>query len=467
MGEEEQKRMNNQDLVALSMLVDRALLARASATQFNGDRDLYDILGYPPSITYKQFSDRYRREDISGKIVDLPPQDTWRKPPLIQDGEEDTSQQNLKSPFLQAVQYLIQKLRLWHYLQRVDRLSGIGRYGILLIGVRGASKLSEPLEAGSLSTAEDVLYFSPFTEGSASVASLVTDAADKRYRLPETYQVAMGEGLPSVIVHWTRVIHVAEDLDEDEIYGRPRLERVYNRLEDLLKVIGGGAEANWKNMDRGLHADVRDGFTLADPEALSDEIDEYIHGLRRFIRTEGVNVTPLGSNVVDPTGIFTAIISLISAASDIPQRILLGSERGELASSQDLTSWAGAISARQTQYAEPAILRQVIDRLIWLGAVPAPANGDYAVKWQTLFEMSDLQKAQIAKEYAQAISSASAGSPELIVPFVEFRERVLGWPAQPETEGAILDEEDSDEDEEEEPEDEEEEEGDDATTDAE
>jgi hypothetical protein len=194
MGEEEQKRMNNQDLVALSMLVDRALLARASATQFNGDRDLYDILGYPPSITYKQFSDRYRREDISGKIVDLPPQDTWRKPPLIQDGEEDTSQQNLKSPFLQAVQYLIQKLRLWHYLQRVDRLSGIGRYGILLIGVRGASKLSEPLEAGSLSTAEDVLYFSRSQEGSASVASLVTDAADKRYRLPETYQVAMGEG---------------------------------------------------------------------------------------------------------------------------------------------------------------------------------------------------------------------------------------------------------------------------------
>ena len=88
------------------------------------------------------------------------------------------------------------------------------------------------------------------------------------------------------------------------MFGRPRLERVFNRLQDLTKIVGGGAEAAWRVMDRGIHADVRDGFTLADPDAVSDEIENYLHGLQRFIRTQGMTVTPLGADMVDPSGLF-------------------------------------------------------------------------------------------------------------------------------------------------------------------
>jgi hypothetical protein len=432
----------------MSSLIGRSMLARAihGGTQFDGRRDLYNILGYPPEIHFQDYVEKYRRQDIAGKIVDLPPQDTWRKPPVITDGDEDTTLPTPRSAFLQGVKFLVEKRRLWHYLQRVDRLAGVGRYAVLLVGTRGDSDIKDDLAPNSLSGPGDVIYLSVFSEGSAQITSLQRDPQSERFGLPLLYTLNLGEGLGSVTAHWSRVLHVAEDLLEDEIYGMPRLERVYNRLEDLLKVIGGGSEASWKNMDRGIHADVRDGFADLDEDSgkkLSDEIDEYIHGLRRFIRTQGVDLKPLGSDVVDPTGIFNATIALISAACDIPQRILMGSERGELASSQDQANWAGVIASRQTQHAEPAILRPFLDRLILSGALPKPSSGIYGVQWASLFELNELEKAKIAETYANAIAKvAPAGSADIIVPPDEFREKFLNLSPR-RAEQDLLDEEDA------------------------
>lgn len=438
--------LSDEQIVTMSSVMGRALLSRAlgGGTQFNGSRDMYEVLGYPREILFQEYLEKYLRQDIAGKVIDLPAQDTWRKPPKIKDGDEDSSMEGVKSPFLQGIQYLAEKRRMWHYLQRVDRLSGVGRYGVLLIGTTGAAKLSDELLANSLRAPQDVLYLSVFSEGSAMITALDRSTNSERFGLPALYTITFGEGLGAEPVHWSRVLHVAEDLLEDDIYGLPRLQRVYNRLEDLIKQVGGGSEAMWKNMDRGLHADVREGFDLANPDELSDEIDEYIHGLRRFIRTQGVNINPLGSETVDPTGLFQATVALVAAASDIPQRILLGSERGELASSQDQANWAGVIASRQTQHAEPGILRPFIDRLIKAGALPKPSSGEYGVEWVSLFELNELEKAQVADTYATAIQKAApAGSPELMVQPGEFRERYLGL-APMEIEETILDEEDQD-----------------------
>lgn len=443
--------LNDQQIVTLSLLMGRAALSRAisGSTQFNGLRDIYETLGYKKVIQFEDYLEKYRRQDIAGKVVDLPAQDTWRKPPIIKDGDEDTTMQNPRSPFLQGLQFLIQKRRMWHYLQRVDRLSGIGRYGVLLIGTSGEERLSDPLQPNSLKTPTDVIYLAAYSEKSAKITKLVRDPHDERFGMPETYTIAFGEGMTADTVHWSRTLHVAEDLLEDELYGRPRLEGVFNRLDDLIKQVGGGSEAAWKNMDRGLHADVKPEYEMDDTaaEQLSEEIDEYIHGLRRFIRTQGVDLQALGSDVVDPTGLFNATIALIAAATDIPQRILLGSERGELASSQDQANWAGVIASRQTQHAEPVILRPFIDRLIWAGALPKPTSGSYQVEWIPLFELNELERAKIAETYANAIARvAPPGAPELVATPEEFRERVLHWPAQPETgtENDLLDEEDED-----------------------
>ena len=185
-------------------------------------------------------------------------------------------------------------------------------------------------------------------------------------------------------------------------------------------------------MDRGLHADVRDGFSVSDTDAqtLSDELEEYVHGLRRFIRTSGMDLNPLGSEAVDPSGLFEIIVSLIAAAANIPQRILLGSERGNLASSQDADTWAGVIESRQQSFAEPVIVRPLLERLFIHGALTRPKSGKVTVEWRSLLDQDEGAQAERAERLSKALAVYVAKpAAQQVVPQPEFRKEVLGLPA--------------------------------------
>lgn len=412
-------------LVTLSALLQRSLLAGSLGQQFAGDRDMYEVLGYKLALSFDDYLGKYKRQDLAGRVVDLPAIDTWRYSPTFSDGDsEDT-------PFMEDWKTLATRLPMWRAMRQVDRLAGIGRYGVLLLGLRDGATLDQPV-ARALTGPADVLYVRALTEKSADIGTLDKDQQSERYGLPLTYNVSLAEGMGAQVVHWQRIIHVAEDTMEDDVYGTPRLERVFDRLDDLMKIVGGGAEATWKVMDRGLHADVRDGFSLGpeDQTALSDEIDEYIHGLRRFVRTSGVDLKQLGSDVVDPSGLFGVIISLIAAAANIPQRILIGSERGELASSQDAGTWAGVIGSRQTGFAEPVIVRPLLGRLIDHGALRPTTSGKVTIAWRSLLDQDEGQQSEIAQRKAAALTSyASTPAAQQIVPPGEFREQWLDLPA--------------------------------------
>jgi hypothetical protein len=431
-------------LVVLSALVERYNLAGKLGFQFGGLRDMYTILGYKKDIQFADYLAKYDRQDISGRVVDLPAVDTWRNSPEIHDGKSSTEEEQPTSAFIQALKGIVNQVQLWHYLTRLDRIAGIGRYGILLIGVAGGSDLGAPIEKNSLKPG-GIIYLKPFSEGSATISTYETEKANERYGLPMFYDVLTIAGQLRVKVHWSRVIHVAEDLLEDDVLGRPRLKRIYDRLDDLMKIVGGGAEATWNIMDKGMAFTTKDNY-IGDTQSLTDleaEIDEYLHGLRRYMRLTGIDVKELSSEVVDPTGLFSIIISLIAASADIPQRILIGSERGELASSQDLASWAGRIKARQTQFAEPVILRPFIDRMISAGALPTPDGGAYTIEWPSLFTMSEMERADLALKVGQAAAAFSGGMPDLIVTPEEVRMHYLGLPASTDgDETSTLDEED-------------------------
>src|SRR5690606_38139347 len=101
---------------------------------------------------------------------------------------------------------------------------------------------------------------------------------------------------------------------------------------DLEKIIGGSAETFWLVANRGIHANVDKEMDLDenDAAALSEEIDEYLHDLRRVIRTRGVDINSLGSSTVDPEGVFAPLMSIIAGTTGIPKRILMGAEIGQL-----------------------------------------------------------------------------------------------------------------------------------------
>lgn len=419
-------------LQVLTTMLERRGLAALLGQQYGGKRDLYEVLGYNRLPGYADYLARYERQDIAGMIVELPAQDTWRTPPTLRDGKSEAS------AFLGAWKSVAERLGVWHYLRRLDTVAGIGRFGVLVLGLRdvkrvrgrpAATALSDPVQAGSLAGPDDVLYFTVKGEGAVEIAESDLDASSPRFGLPQVYEIQFGTA--KTRVHWTRVIHVAEGLLEDDVYGTPRLRRVHNLLDDLIKVVGGGAEAAWRRADPGVHVDVRDEYELGETaeEELEEQVEAFVHQWKKFLMTRGVDVEALAGEVQDTSGLAKMILSLIAGATGIPQRILLGSERGELASRMDENTWAGSIRARRAQFAEPRILRALIDRLIWAGALPAPDNGGYEVVWTPLFEVDDKEASAVAETFARAVAQYAPGDAASVVTVEEFRERWLRLPA--------------------------------------
>lgn len=411
----------------------RARLAGIAGVGFAGDRDIWTEAGYRTDLEYEHYRAVYDRQDIGGKIVDLPAMDTWRRGYEIRDGVfapggEDTSRTDTE--FVVSFRALDARVGIRAALSKGDRISGIGRYGVVFLGFDdvGREEWKNPVKTEG---ERRLVYLRAFAEGRATIASFVRDATSADFGLPETYEINFGDDIGTALVHYSRVLHIADDPIDDEVYGTPRLQRVYNRLYDLLKVVAGSSESFWQTMNRGLHADVRDDAELDpdDESALEEELDEYYHGLRRYIRTSGIDINPLGTDTADPSGMFNVLVSLISAASDIPQRILIGSERGDLASTQDESNWNKVVSDRQANHAEPNILRPLIDRLVTYGVIPAPESGEYSVEWRSLYERSDVEIAEIADKVAGAVQKvAPAGSPDLVITPDEFRTRYLDLP---------------------------------------
>lgn len=396
-----------------SALVARKELAGALGFQYSGDRDIYREAGYPQVISFERYLGKFLRQDIARRIVRTAPVSTWRQPPQILDGVDPETAQS-DTPFCKAWLDLVSlesNLELtdvrpiWHYLRRVDVLSGIGRYSVLLLGVNDGRDLGQELGTAKPGRA-GVMYLTPYTEQRVEIreADLVKDPMDPRFGLPNLYQVTTDTG--TFAAHWTRVIHVTEDLVEGELYGEPRLKAVFNRLEDLEKVLAAAGESAWKLMYKGLVLSTKDGYAADDDAETDAKVDEYIHKLRRFVKLEGFDVDIEGGEVVDPSPLVDKYLDFVAASTQIPKRILLGSERGELASSQDEKNWDNYILDRKRNYAEPVILRPLINRFVKSGVLPAPSSGSYCCRWPSGFSLNELEEADRLDKRMSALQKA-------------------------------------------------------------
>ena len=405
---------------SMSHVLQRFEFLQKAGLQYGGKRDIWGTAGYERMPTFAHYWGMYKRDPIAARIVDIAPKTTWRTPPdIVEEGQEETA-------FTEAFDELATRLKLWRYFERVDRLAGVGRYAVLLIGTRGGEALSRPLL--KVQGPESVIYLQTYHEENARIHTWVTDAGDPRFGQPETYKVRFTSGIenfrPSgaaseMIVHWTRILHVAEDLLEDEVFGRPRLERVLNRLFDLDKIAASTGEAYWQAVVRILTASIdKDADITADDMKLLDErLLEVTHDLRRQVTAQGVKFEYLPSEVPTVRDIGDFYFSLIAAGSGIPQRILFGSEMGELASTTDQQTWFGLIDERQEQYAEPSILRAFIERMTTIGALPSPSAEEYQVQWPTLFQETDTEKAELNLKVAQQAQTLTpvGGDPRTMI----------------------------------------------------
>lgn len=398
-------------------LIGRKILSGLAGQHFNGDRDLYTTMGYPKALSVEDFFDAYLRQDIAGRIVDAFPDATWREAP-----ELVCQNDALQSQF----DALDRELRLYRTLHRADRLAGIGHYGVLVLGLDGGEPMDQPANGSNYR----LLYVQPHSERTAQIIRWDDDPTSPRYGKPKTYRITTGVNWTgagasqrTVNVHHSRVIHFAERALEDESIGTPRLERIWNRLMDLDKLLGGSAEMYWQNvaMIMQLKADIDVQWDPEEAAALTAQVEEMQHGLRRWLRTRGIdanNIAP-GLQGADPNNHIEKQLDIIAGATGIPKRILIGSEAGELASSQDENNWSGRVQERREQYATPSILRPLIDRLQRLGVL---IKEHFDVEWPESDTLGEAGRADIALKKAQAVATyANAPGAELIIAPEEFR----------------------------------------------
>lgn len=423
-------------------LVRRAEIAAGLGKQFGGDRDLYEAFGYKINPQYEDYLNIYERDGLGTRIVDAVSDETWRERPVLVEGEKvKIDELDDPGPLQKAFAELDDQFHLLSAFNEVDAACGISRFGLIFLGLPG--NLEDEIKGKA-----KLMYVNVYDEGNAQIdeMSIVRDPANARFGLPDRYQIAVDDKTKSYKnVHWSRVVHVKEGTDKRSyrrVYGNARLKNMINRLWDLEKVVGSGSEAFWLLIRKGLAITAKEGMTLpaaGTPEYndLVDEIEEYEHGLSRIMKLMGLDVKDLGSDPVTSRDQFDVITDYLAGTSRIPKRILLGSERGELASSQDEFNFGAFIKSRQTKFAEPFILRPTLDRLGELGLLKVPPK--YTVVWKSLFQLTDMDKSTIASNVANAINTVSGGAAETVMPLDVYAQRYLDYKPSPEDQAKIED----------------------------
>lgn len=421
-------------LRSLSALVSRMQFARTHGKTFKDSRrDLYTSLGWPETLTTADYRDVFERDGIAARLVRFFPQMIWSEGyQLVEDPDPGES-----TAFESDAQDIYDKHNLPSLFRRAHTLAGLAHYSVILIGAGGP--WDSPLP--QLTNPDSIAFFKLFGEGQANTAGtveiydadLVTNEADPRYGLPEFYTLHPNLGnnrTTSRKVHWTRIIHFAQDILDDELYGAPYLRDVFNRLINLDKVEGGGAEGAWLNIVQktlfDIDKDIKWGRTTAEiataKQDFKDQMEEFMHDMRNFAFGRGVTPHTLPVTVTEYDKNVVSEMQLIGGSKGIPLRVLIGSLSGQRASDQDIKELNSEMSRQRKHTAEP-VLRQFYTRLIDHGALPEPDS--YEIVWPDADQMDEVDKYAAAADIADANAKQDAAGDTIILTSDEIRQRVF------------------------------------------
>jgi hypothetical protein len=397
-------------LQAFSQLLNRmGLASRLGKQSFGGDRDIYEALGYIGELKFQDYYDRYERQDIAKAVIDRPVNATWQGAlEIMESGERE------ETPLEKAWADMMRDntLKIKAKLSKLDRMACLGEYAVLLFGlddVKTIEDYAKPVTKGM----RKLNYISVYSEGKTKIDTYDNRVNSPRYGQPVFYTVDISDvanrETATLKVHYTRILHVTWDSLESDIIGTPMLQSIFNRLMDLEKIIGGDGEMFWRGARPGYHGKVDPEFSLlpAEESALQEKLDEFEHHLRRFLINEGVDIEAFEQQIADPVNHVLVNLQMISADKGIPLRILIGSERGQLASGQDAEEWRTCIKARRESHAEPNIVRPFIEKCSEFGLLPK-TKGDYVLLWEDLFAVSEKDRVEVGKNRAIALQAYTA-----------------------------------------------------------
>lgn len=453
-----EERLTMQEQDRLDALVSNAFSTRQKLVNawLDPRRDINDECGYPPlgEITADNYWELFEREAVAARVVEVWPLESWQATPTVYEDEDPDTETDFELAWdevarkLNGTSFYKQEEGnpIWEYLRRADILSGIGHYGVLLIGIDdGEANLSMPVKGFEKGIPEKpvgkdrkLIYLRAFDESNAQITAYEGDKLNPRYGQPTKYLLTLHDPKDSinattpaastVEVHWSRVIHIADNLNSSDILGVPRMRPVYNRLLDLRKLYSGSAEMYWRGAFPGISLETHPtlgGDVQIDKTAARAMMERYMNSLQRYLLAEGTTVKTLAPVVSDPGSQIDKQIDAICIKLTIPKRIFMGSERGELASGQDDSTWNGRLKERQHNYLTPRVIIPLIDRLILLGVLPMPES--YSVSWPDLDTLKPAEQAALAVQRTDAIVKYVSGGADVLIAPRDFLTVVVGF----------------------------------------
>ena len=382
---------------------------------------------YPTGATVADYRKLYNWNGLAATVNNIWPDECWALKPDVYETEDD-----VKTKFETRLNEIITKHNLWDVIWRADRASGIGRYGGIVIGLPGKTNLpaktAKDMKEGEL---QDILYLTPYAEDSLSIVELDTNVESERFGLPTMYQVQYNSSIDGRVAktdhyHWTRVVHLSDNIESSQLYAIPRMQQSLYYLLDAKKIGGSSAEMFWKGGFQGWAFEaykelIEEGEI--DAESVKKQITNYQEGLQRFLTLIGGQIKSLAPAIADPTNHLTQQIIMICITIGVPLRIFMGSEEGKLASGQDSGRWNKRVDRRNKIITEPRYIRPVIDRFNYLGICPYPTKsngGTYIVEWKDLNTNTDIDQANISLKLTQALMQYVTSKAYMFFPLQKY-----------------------------------------------
>lgn len=411
-------------------------------------RNVYHECGFPADITNDQFSQMYQRNGIAKKVVEIRPNHCWKMPPVVIESSDSETQTEFESAFEDLHSQLrvddipeesgdleseeagwfkdSQSSPVWQLLKSADVKSGIGKRGfcVILLGLDGDDDYLEPVQPKP--NGRRLIYAEVYDENSVSVLETETEKSSRRCGRPKIYQLTNDEG--TLDVHHSRIVHVCKSPSPNEYYHRSEMEPVYNYLHGIDKVSGAAPEGYWRMAFTKLLLESAPGLTKADIDqnSLRKEIQKFEQSLSSVLPMIGMKGTAIAPKVGDPNPFYTMLVGIIATTVDCPIRVFMGTERGELGSSQDKQEWNETIMEIQNSRLSPCLVSKFINRLIWIGVLPVPKDG-YSIKWPDLNELDIVRAADVTGKRVEAMSKYVAGDVSLLMSEGDFLVMEMGY----------------------------------------
>ncbi|KQW79725.1 anti-CBASS protein Acb1 family protein [Brevundimonas sp. Root1279] len=390
-------------------------VTRSLATMFPGyfstaKHNHYSDFGFPEEVTFELAFHAYTRNGIARAGVDKTVGKTWQDNPWLQEFARDDGDDTPETKVEKDIRERFADLRVWQQLAEADRRGLVGAYAGVILRLADSKRFDEPVDrvSGGLLGLVEVI---PAWEGQLEVSEWETDQTSERYGQPKMFRfneasVDRSKTQPRQFqIHPDRVLIWSKD---GTVNGRSLLEPGYNDLLTLEKISGAGGEGFWKNAKSGLSLEIDKDAKIEDMaramgvpvgevvDRMDEQVENFNRGFDKSMLLQGITAKPMQVSLPSPEHFFAVALQSFAASIQMPMKILVGSQTGERASTEDAEEWAKTAMSRRTGEVIPNTM-DLVRRLERFGILP---ERDWNLDWSDLTETSMSDKVALADKMA-------------------------------------------------------------------